>query len=405
MVFVSRPPRPTFTLAQTRRNGFTNLMQHVRREHPNFEAEMLEATTAETGSLLSYVRRSSQNLYGWLVWVVMSNLPFAFCENRTTRRYTNLDPVCIETLRAVLEGVSLVVERSIAAEIPPQFGLILDGWTHLGEHYLAVFARFEVNGQVMTPLLCMAPLLQEEDDDLSAVAHREFLANMLPRDFGKQLDQCVYIVGGNCRANRRLATSKELEDHEADLSDVQNLMTKLRTLTQSVKLRLKTKLRPVIRQDTRWSSTFTMLHRYFELLEHLDAHDDDIADLLPAPASNRRLRALLKELTDVESVSKALQGEDADLLDVREWFDGLIAVKLDYANYLGPRADIVHSPDFESGCVRVLLGNTNRLIRAEKAVLRPFAANMTPDPSTDDDSQGSFVERLQKRRRLAQHQQ
>ncbi|EGZ09520.1 hypothetical protein PHYSODRAFT_523568, partial [Phytophthora sojae] len=72
---------------QTRRNGFTNLMQHMRREHPNFEAEMLEATTAETGPLLSYVRRSSQNLYGWLVWVVMSNLPLAFCENRTTRRY------------------------------------------------------------------------------------------------------------------------------------------------------------------------------------------------------------------------------------------------------------------------------------------------------------------------------
>ncbi|GMF63039.1 unnamed protein product [Phytophthora fragariaefolia] len=250
--------------------------------------------------------------------------------------YTNLDPVCIETLRAVLKGVSLAVERSIAAEIPAQFGLILDGWTHLGEHYLAGFARYEVNGQVMTPLLCMAPLLQEEDDDLSAVAHREFLANMLPRNFGKQPDQCVYIVGDNCRVNRRLATlvcvpligcashrlnravQKELQDHEADLSDVQSVMTKLRPLTQSAKLRLKTKLRPVIRQDTRWSSTFTMLHRYFELLEHLDAHDDDIADLLPASASNRRLCALLKELKDVKSVSKALQGEDADLLDVRE---------------------------------------------------------------------------------------
>ncbi|OWZ17713.1 hypothetical protein PHMEG_0008300 [Phytophthora megakarya] len=61
-------------------------MQHVRHEHPNFEAEMLEATTSETGSLLSYVSRSSQNLYGWLMWVVTSNLPLTFCENRATRR-------------------------------------------------------------------------------------------------------------------------------------------------------------------------------------------------------------------------------------------------------------------------------------------------------------------------------
>ncbi|KAG6977436.1 hypothetical protein JG688_00000377 [Phytophthora aleatoria] len=106
MVIVSCPTRPTFTSAQvtgfffqpcrddfdeiiieqTRRNGFTNLMQHVRREHPNFEQEMLEATSAETGSLLSYVRRSSQNLHGWLSWIILNNLPLSFCESRAARR-------------------------------------------------------------------------------------------------------------------------------------------------------------------------------------------------------------------------------------------------------------------------------------------------------------------------------
>ncbi|ETM56485.1 hypothetical protein L914_00554, partial [Phytophthora nicotianae] len=39
---------------QTRRNGYSNLMQHVRREHPDYEAIMLAASTAETGSMLSY---------------------------------------------------------------------------------------------------------------------------------------------------------------------------------------------------------------------------------------------------------------------------------------------------------------------------------------------------------------
>ncbi|ETI29695.1 hypothetical protein F443_23192 [Phytophthora nicotianae P1569] len=181
-------------------------------------------------------------------------------------------------------------------------------------------------------------------------------------------------------------------------------MIKLRTLTQSAKLRLKTSLRPVIRQDTWWSSTFAMLHRYFKLLEHLDKDDDDVAELLPGPACNRRLRKLLKELANVESVSKALQGS-ADLLDVREWFDGLIAMKPQYAHYLAPRADIVHSPDFESGCVRVLRGNSNRLTRTEKAVLQPFAASAAAAPESDDEESSSFVERLQKRRKLAQQEQ
>ncbi|OWZ09208.1 hypothetical protein PHMEG_00018124, partial [Phytophthora megakarya] len=156
-------------------------MQHVRHEHPNFEAEMLEATTSETGSLLSYVSRSSQNLYGWLMWVVTSNLPLTFCENRATRRYTTLDPVCVETLRAALEGVSVA-------------------------HYLGVFACYEVGGKVKTPLICMAPLMNEADDGLSALAHREFLADMLPRDFGKQIDQCLFVVGDNCSVNQRLAS-------------------------------------------------------------------------------------------------------------------------------------------------------------------------------------------------------
>ncbi|KUF95182.1 Bidirectional sugar transporter SWEET15 [Phytophthora nicotianae] len=53
---------------QTRRNGYSNLMQHVRREHPDYEAIMLAASTAETGSMLSY-----------------NNLPLSFCENRAAR--------------------------------------------------------------------------------------------------------------------------------------------------------------------------------------------------------------------------------------------------------------------------------------------------------------------------------
>eukprot|EP00644_Phytophthora_capsici_P000652 jgi/Phyca11/109215/e_gw1.16.455.1 len=191
---------------------------------------------------------------------------------------------------------------------------------------------------------------------------------MLLRDYNKRLEQCVFLVGDNCSVNRRLATlmgvplvgcashrlnravAAQLSEHAEDLDLVQTLMLKLRTLTQSAKLRLKTSLRPIIRQQTRWGSTFAMLNRFFELLPFLDTDDDELAELLPSPAVKRRLKDLLGELADVESVSKALQGSDVSLLDVRVWFDALIAKKESYSNYLAPRAEIVHSPDFESGC-------------------------------------------------------
>ncbi|ETL86422.1 hypothetical protein L917_14143, partial [Phytophthora nicotianae] len=238
--------------------------------------------------------------------------------------------------------------------------------------------------------------MNEPDDDLSSRSHYAFLATMLPRDFGVQIDQCRFIVGDNCSVNRLLAMLMGYL-----LLGALALMVKLRTLTQSAKFRLKAELRLVIRQDTHWSSTFGMLKRYFQLLELLDAEDDDIMEVLPSPTSNKRLRALFKELKSVESVAKALQGRDVDLLDVRQWFDELIALKPQFETHLGSRAEIVHSPDFESGCVRVLRGRQNRLTRAKKTALGPFV-KLAGDATVESDNEDlSFVERHRKRRRIA----
>ncbi|KAG2893744.1 hypothetical protein PC115_g18359 [Phytophthora cactorum] len=79
-----------------------------------------------------------------------------------------------------------------------------------------------------------------------------------------------------------------------------------------------------------------------------------------------------------------------------------------YARYLAPRADIVHSPDFEAGCVRVLKGQAKHLIRAEMVALESFMVDpRAQDRATDEeqaDASASFVERIQKRRRLDERQ-
>jgi hypothetical protein len=101
----------------------------------------------------------------------------------------------------------------------------------------------------------MVPLLDAVDDDLTARGNQAFLATMLPRDYGVQLEQCRFVVGGNCSVNRRLATligvplvgcashrlnlavQADMASHDDDLAAVHALMVKLRTLTQSAKLR------------------------------------------------------------------------------------------------------------------------------------------------------------------------
>ncbi|KAG2791653.1 hypothetical protein PC112_g24164 [Phytophthora cactorum] len=235
----------------------------------------------------------------------------------------------------------------------------------------------------------MAPLLNEVNDNLPAESHLDFLATMLPRDFGVQLEQCRFIVGDNCSVNRRMATLMEvpqvgcashrlnlavqdhMASHEGDLAAIQALMIKLRTLTQSANFGDEVEF------------DLSMIKRYVELSEFIDVEDDDIMELLPAPAVNKRLRILHCK--------------------VATWFDELIKVKPQYARFIGPRTNIVYSPDFESGCVRVLRGKVDRLTRSEKAALQPFAA-ATPDNARENmtDGQESFVESLRNRRRLGE---
>ncbi|KAG3233520.1 hypothetical protein PI124_g21406 [Phytophthora idaei] len=181
-------------------------MQHVLRQHPDHESVMLQASAAETGSVLNFVRHSSRNLYGWMHGIIESNLPLSFCEIRTARRYSKLDPISEETLRLDMSGVTQAVERTIAEDLPSHYGVMFDGVTHASEHYVAWFACFERNGELVTVLLGMAPLLNEPNDDLSARTHLEFLATMLPRDYRVQIEQCRFLVGDNCAVNRLLAT-------------------------------------------------------------------------------------------------------------------------------------------------------------------------------------------------------
>ncbi|ETM43308.1 hypothetical protein F442_11560 [Phytophthora nicotianae P10297] len=197
--------------------------------------------------------------------------------------------------------------------------------------------------------------------------------------FGKTINGCKFLVGDNCAVNKRLANLMNvplvgcashrlnlavrefLVPFETALDQVQQLMRKLRTLNQAAKLRMKTPLMPILRQDTRWSSTFSMLERYIRLREFLSADDDDMADLLPSRADHRKLEDLLSKLRCIESISKKLQGDELTLLDARALFDGLFELRPSMTTYLSPDAEIVHSPVFEAAVVKVLAGDAGLL--------------------------------------------
>ncbi|ETN12298.1 hypothetical protein PPTG_09163 [Phytophthora nicotianae INRA-310] len=119
----------------------------------------------------------------------------------------------------------------------------------------------------------MAPLVNSPTDDHSVATHLTFLREMLMRDYNKRVDDYLFIVGDNCYTNQRLdnllsvslvggashrlnlAVQNFFREVSDDLDKVKSLMVKLKSLNQSSNLRFKAPLRPLLSQDTRWSST------------------------------------------------------------------------------------------------------------------------------------------------------
>ncbi|KAE9056617.1 hypothetical protein PF010_g31698 [Phytophthora fragariae] len=64
-----------------------------------------------------------------------------------------------------------------------------------------------------------------------------------------------------------------------------------------------------------------MIDRYFSIYAKLDRVDDELADFIPTPRENFRLKELYEDLKNLESVSKKLQTSSVSLLDVRMLFD------------------------------------------------------------------------------------
>ena len=111
----------------------------------------------------------------------------------------------------------------------------------------------------------------------------------------------IYLVADNAAVNTRLADllvipmigcashrfnlacKKYLESSEVVLQKIQFLMTTLRQVKQAGKLRTKTDLNPIIRNVTRWSSTFEMVKRFLRLLEFIDTTDEALTGNLPTP--------------------------------------------------------------------------------------------------------------------------
>ncbi|POM64632.1 LOW QUALITY PROTEIN: Hypothetical protein PHPALM_19811 [Phytophthora palmivora] len=190
----------------------------------------------------------------------------------------------------------------------------------------------------------------------------------------------LYLVGGNCATNRRVATLmgaplvgapaialtllsrtcwglQQRAGAGQGLDDQAEELEPIREAQPNVALELRIQHGPSPQ----------------EIVTEFVKDDDDLA-YLPSPAASRTLRKLLCD----DSVSKEVHSEAVSIADVRCYFDTPISLWPGLATYLGTHAAIAHNPNFEFGCITVQQGDTAELTRSEKTVLSRFACLPKP---------------------------
>ncbi|KAG6959150.1 hypothetical protein JG687_00008950 [Phytophthora cactorum] len=272
---------------------------------------MRDASIAASGTLLPWVSQKASSRFAWVRWVVTGNLPLSFCESQ----YTKLNPISVTTLTSLMEALTKAVETTIGEEMPDDFGLIIDGWTH-------------------------APVMDEPDDHLNADGHMMAISN-------KRIANLLRVPLIGCASHRlNLAVREYLEPYDSNLEHALVI-------------------------DLLDAGTLLPAERIYS------ADEEDMGDFLPSRATHRKLATLLVSLRDVESVSKRLQADGMTLLDARDLFDALIEIRPAFANYSAPDANIIHSVAFEKATVKVLASQAAMLTEEETTTLEPFKREPT----------------------------
>ncbi|KUG00330.1 hypothetical protein AM587_10007280 [Phytophthora nicotianae] len=198
------------------------------RDHPDYERDARDAARA-------------QNALG-----------FQLVDQPLVHQNTTLSPISEDTLALYISRIAKVVEQLVSRLLPDSFGLV----PTVG--FLSV----------------------EDEEDLSAQSLFDLIVDTLTR-YRKLWETVKFMVGDNCSVNQcigrregaiplvgcashrfNLAVQDFLKSEAKLNAKIQALMTKLRTIKGRALLRRVSKLAPLLRNDTRWSSTYAMVKRY-----------------------------------------------------------------------------------------------------------------------------------------------
>ncbi|RQM26064.1 hypothetical protein B5M09_005605, partial [Aphanomyces astaci] len=196
---------------------------------------------------------------------------------KCTREYGYFRGLSHNQVKQFMHLLRASVVEDIMKELPDKFGVVLDGWTQMREHFIALFAVYVNAGDRKEVLLSMTPLIKDTSithvqgvDELQPSPETDEIVSHTAEKNKMTTDMKVPLLG--CASHRfNLAVQDLMKGEFADLlAKVQKVMLSCKALNNAAELKKLTALKPKLLQTTRWSSAFEMLRRFQKLLPSLE---------------------------------------------------------------------------------------------------------------------------------------
>ena len=160
-------------------SSYSNLGSHMRGQH----AEQLQAATQARSIGQRTLDQSCfdvrvNEVYSWMELVVMENLPFTIVESTWMRSNVKFKAtITRHSIADAVEATYEVVRKKVQEMLPPKFGLMFDGWSENGVHYVVSFAVFGDNDQRRELLLHFGTFRFE--DSFTAEDHIDHFTDLM----------------------------------------------------------------------------------------------------------------------------------------------------------------------------------------------------------------------------------
>ncbi|KAI2506038.1 hypothetical protein MHU86_8359 [Fragilaria crotonensis] len=379
-------------------------MSHAARSQARLDTSSGDPTISGGSFLLdSFVLRLSdaeKEMAEWINFVVVKSMPISIVECPHLRRLAKLKPVSIKSVRKHILSLKAIVQEEIKVRLPSKFAIIFDGWTEGTDHYIGIWASYNSvdnkNDGKEVPvqtLLSIRPLLADGIEGMTAADHLLHISRVL----------CHLCHKLNLAVKRWIKEQPQLTDI---IEKVAAVMKKASTLKVAAKLKQSTKYATVRENDTRWSSTYNMVRRYFQIQPQLNALVE-LLQLLPTPVEVDALSRGFKSLKNFDAITVLLQRDGIPFVEVRNIFKVLIEDFPEMEHHLGERSSLVVDPDFELGIMRISRGMplTREQQNAVRNLVKPDIPDVVDIDSDDindaeEDVDESYASQVVKRLKL-----